>query len=147
MHSRVLEAEQSTRDFLLGQVESIRDVITAQVENEESLGRLSSESSDALHQAGITKMKLPKCLGGFEADLVTQFEVLEALATINASVAWCAMVGGTSLGMPGGFLPDGGIKKMFADGKAPKGAIVIMPTGKATPVEGGYELSGRPRAS
>ena len=143
MHSRVLEAEQSTRDFLLGQVESIRDVITAQVENEESLGRLSTESSDALHQAGITKMKLPKCLGGFEANLVTQFEVLEALAMINASVAWCAMVGGTSLGMPGGFLPDGGIKKMFADGKAPKGAIVIMPTGKATPVEGGYELSGR----
>lgn len=143
MHSQVIESSQSTREFLLGQVQSVRDVIAAQVETEEAERRLSKQSSDALHNAGLTMMKLPKSLGGFEADLVTQFEVLESLATINASAAWCCMVGGTGLGMPGGFLPDGGINKMFAKGKTPKTAIVIMPTGKAVPEEGGYRLSGR----
>ena len=143
MHSQVLENNQTTREFLLAQVDSIHDVIAAQVQNEEAAGQLSQASSDALHDTGITKMKLPACLGGFEADLVTQFEVLEALAMVNSSAAWCAMVGATSLGMPGAFLPDGGVKKMFANGNAPKGAIVIMPTGTAVPVDGGYQLNGR----
>ncbi|MGR8950620.1 MAG: acyl-CoA dehydrogenase family protein, partial [Gammaproteobacteria bacterium] len=133
---------QSTKEFLLSQVAGIRDTLAAQITEEESCACLSKVSSDALYDAGILKMKLPKSLGGYEADLVTQFEVLESLASINSAAAWCAMVGATSLGMPGAFLPEGGVKKMFANGVAPKGAIVIMPTGKAAPVDGGYQLSG-----
>ena len=143
MHTQVLDSTQSTREFLLGQVDGIHDTLVAQINAEESAARLSQESSDALYDSGILKMKLPKSLGGFEADLVTQFEVLEKLAGINSAAAWCAMVGATSLGLPGAFLPDGGAKKMFGNGVAPKGAIVIMPTGSAEPVEGGYCLNGQ----
>ena len=142
MHSQVIDSMQSTREFLLGQVDSIHDTLAARIGEEEAAARLSKASSDALYDSGILKMKLPKILGGYEADLVTQFEVLKKLAGINSAAAWCAMVGATSLGMPGAFLPDGGVKKMFKDGVIPKGAIVIMPTGTAEPVDGGYCLNG-----
>lgn len=132
-----------TRDVLLANVAHYRDVFAGQIAEEERTGRLSRASADALYDAGVLRMKLPRELGGHEADLVTQFEVLEAIAAINPAAGWCAMVGATSLGMPGAFLPDGGIERMFKDGHIPRGAIVIMPSGTAERVDGGYRLSGR----
>lgn len=131
------------RDDLLAGVASFADTLAAQIATEERDGRLSRASSDALYDAGVLQMKLPRVLGGHEADLVTQFEVLEAVATINPAAGWCAMVGATSLAMPGAFLPDGGVEQMFAHGRIPRGAIVIMPSGEGTPVAGGYRLTGR----
>ena len=131
------------RDVLLANVTRVADTLAAQIATEERDGRLSRASVDALYDAGVLRMKLPLVLGGHEADLVTQFEVLEAVATINPAAGWCAMVGATSLGMPGAFLPDGGIERMFGNGRIPRGAIVIMPSGEGKPVAGGYRLTGR----
>jgi alkylation response protein AidB-like acyl-CoA dehydrogenase len=131
------------RNKLLAAVDRIRDLLDAENEAQERNAELSRASSNALYEAGILKMKLPAVLGGFEADLVTQFEVIEALSTISPAAGWCAMVGATSIGMPGAFLSDAGIAQMFADGDVPRGAILIMPSGQATPVAGGFRLSGR----
>ena len=127
---------------MLDKVAGIASLLNAQIADEESKARLSKQTYSALYDSGLFRMKLPKTLGGFEADLVTQFEVLEALAKINSSAAWCTMVGATSLGLPGAFLPEAGVAKMFAGGVVPRGAVVIMPTGKAQSVTGGYKLSG-----
>lgn len=135
--------DSSPRDFLLSQVSDVTDVLRAEIASEELNRKLSTNTYDALYNAGLFRIKLPKVLGGYEADLVTQFEVLEALAMVSSCAAWCTMVGATSLAMPGAFLPDAGADKMFAGSDSPKGAVVIMPTGKATPVAGGFELSGR----
>lgn len=143
MHLQRTNDSNSTREHLLSQVDEISDVLLAEIPTDEANRRLSDKSYAALYDAGLFNMKLPKVLGGFEADLVTQLDVLEALATVSSSAAWCTMVGATSLGMPGAFLPEAGVGKMFANNAMPKGAIVIMPTGKATPVSGGYSLSGR----
>lgn len=131
------------RDVLLANVARYRDTLAGQIADEERHAQLSRASSDALYDAGILRMKLPRVLGGHEADLVTQFEVLEAVAAINPAAGWCAMVGATSLGMPGAFLPDGGIERMFANGHIPRGAILIMPSGEGNRVDGGYRLTGR----
>jgi len=131
------------RHELLTAVDSIRDTLLAEIDGQEQNAELSRVSADALYDAGILRMKLPAVLGGHEADLVTQFEVIEALARISPAAAWCAMVGTTSLGLPGAFLPDAGAAKMFSAGRIPRGAVLIMPTGQATAVAGGYRLSGR----
>lgn len=137
------ERREHTRNLLLHGVASIRETLTAQCEAEEREATLSAATVAALRGAGILGMKLPIALGGSEADPVTQFEVIEAVAAINASAGWCSMVGATSLGMPGAFLPDEGVARMFAGGRIPRGAIVVMPAGVADPVSGGYRLSGR----
>ncbi len=143
MNSVTSATRDSTRAALLAGVASIRDILLAQCEREDHDATLSAATVAALYDAGIFSMKLPAVLGGSEADPVTQFEVIEAVAAINASAAWCSMVGATSLAMPGAFLPDEGLARMFDGRRIPRGAIVVMPAGSARPVAGGYLLDGR----
>jgi alkylation response protein AidB-like acyl-CoA dehydrogenase len=98
---------------------------------------------DALASSGLWTMKLPAELGGAEADPVTHIEVIEAASAVEPSVGWCLMVGATSIGLPGAFLPDAAIVGMFAEGRIPRAAMVAMPAGTAVPVSDGYRLSGR----
>ena len=131
------------RTALLANVARIGDALHNAVDGEETATKLSASSVDLLDDAGVLRMKLPAVLGGHEADLVTQFEVLEAIAIHSPAAAWCSMVGATSLGLAGAFLPDAGVQRMFHAGHIPRGAVLIMPSGKATAVEGGYTLNGR----
>ncbi len=143
MSENMKAAQAATRSVLFGAIEAQRDTLAASNEADELLGTLSPASVNALVASGALRMKLPRVLGGFEADLVTQMEALERLTIINPAVGWCAMVGATSLAMPGAFLPDAGIARMFVDGRIPRGAIVVAPSGVATPIDGGYRLNGR----
>lgn len=47
------------------------------------------------------------------------------------------------MGLPAGFLPDEAIATILAGGRVPPAAVAILPTGTATPVDGGYRLTGR----
>src|SRR4029453_16795889 len=47
----------------------------------------------AMKDAGIFGMAMPRAWGGPELDPLTQFRVLEALATADGSAGWCAMIG------------------------------------------------------
>ena len=143
MSENLTTVRAANRSALFGALDALHDKLIASSEADEELGTLSPASVETLVASGALRMKLPRVLGGFEADLVTQMEVLERLAMINPAVAWCAMVGATSLAVPGAFLPDAGVARMFADGRIPRGAIVVTPTGVATPVDGGFRLSGR----
>ncbi len=143
MAENLRAARAATRSALFGAIEAQHDKLAAHSDSDEQLGTLSPASVEALVASGVLRMKLPMVLGGFEADLVTQMEVLERLAMINPAIGWCAMVGATSLAMPGAFLPDAGVARMFADGRIPRGAIVVTPSGVASPVDGGFRLNGR----
>jgi indole-3-acetate monooxygenase len=131
------------RAFLLAAVERIRDVVAAGAEEAERLRTLPAATVRALAESGLLALKIPASLGGAEADPVTQLEVLEALTHIDASAGWCLMVATTAVGLPAGFLPDEAIGKIFTGGRTPLAAIAIFPGGIATPVEGGFRLSGR----
>ena len=131
------------RRVLMDAVESVRDTLEAGAEEGETAATLPQASVDALYNSGLLRLKMPHMLGGAEADLVTQLDVLEAVSEIDASAGWCLMIGAASMGGVGAFLPDDAIAEIFADGKPPKTAGVFAPFGKAAPVEGGYLLSGR----
>jgi alkylation response protein AidB-like acyl-CoA dehydrogenase len=118
-------------------------VVTAGAEEGERLRTLPPATVRVLCDSGLLALKVPESLGGAEADPVTQLEVLEALTYIDASAGWCLMVATTAVGLPAGFLPDLAIAKILAGGRVPPAAVAIIPAGVATPVDGGYRLSGR----
>ena len=124
-------------------VESVRPTLEAGVREGEETATFPSASIDALYESGLLRLKLPHVLGGAEADLVTQLDVLEAVSEIDPSAGWCLMIGAASLGGVGAFLPDDAIGEIFAGGNPPKTAGVFAPFGTAVPVDGGYLLSGR----
>lgn len=131
------------RKALLEAVEGVRDTLACNAEESESQGTLARESVDALYQSGLLRLKLPAVLGGAEADPVTQMDVIEAVTRIHPSAGWCLMIGATSVSLPGIFLPDSVVGQVFEGDHVPRAAVAFMPTGTATPVDGGYLLSGR----
>ena len=136
-------SDTATRQALLDAVDGIRDTLAGQWLQEEAAATLSEASVEALAASGVLAMKLPAELGGSEADPSTQILVLEALAEANPSASWCAMVGATSIGLPGAFLTDEAVAEIFGGERLPRGAVIAMPAGKAVAADGGWRLSGR----
>ena len=131
------------RRVLMAAVESVRSILEDSAQEGEKTGTLPKASVDALYESGLFRLKLPHVLGGAEADLVTQLDVLEAVSEIEPSAGWCLMIGAASLGGVGAFLPDDAIDVIFPNGTPPKTAGVFAPFGTAAPTDGGYLLTGR----
>lgn len=131
------------RAHLLGAADSISKVVAAGAEEGDRLGTLPPATVAALVGCGLLALKVPEALGGAEADPVTQLEVLEAVTRAEPSAGWCLMVATTAIGLPAGFLPDEAVAAIFEAGRIPPAAVAILPTGVATPVTGGYRLTGR----
>ncbi len=134
---------QKKRKVLLNAVNSVRDTVEACAGESERLGTLARPAVDAIRDAGLFTLKLPMPLGGAEADPVTQMEIIEELAYIDAAAGWCLMIGATAIGRPGAFLSDEAIEEMFGGGRIPTAATATSISGEAVPVDGGYILTGR----
>lgn len=130
------------RQLLLQAVEEIRPILTQSVNKSERNATLAPAAVEALQASGLFKLRLPAILGGAEADPALNIEVLEALAYIDTASAWCTFIGATSIALLGAFLPEPGLQRVFADGRIPLAASAVHPVGCATPVAGGYQVSG-----
>ena len=135
------------RDQLLKAVDEIGEVVRANADAAEQLRHLPEASVEALEDAGIFRMVLPRELGGYEADPVTQHEVIDRLAYHDASTGWCGFIGAGSSAFAAGNIPEVGLQEVqasLASGASwTRFAGSPVPAGQATPVEGGYRVSGR----
>jgi alkylation response protein AidB-like acyl-CoA dehydrogenase len=102
--------------------------------------RLPASLSDALHEAGLFRMLLPRSLGGAELDPPTFVQVLEEIAKVDASTAW--VIGQTAgCSMIAAYLPPEAAARIFG----PPRAVLAWgagPQGRAVAVDGGYRLTG-----
>jgi alkylation response protein AidB-like acyl-CoA dehydrogenase len=134
---------EEKRQVLLAAVESVRDILVAGANEAEAHATLPLTTVQALDDAGLLAMKLPAVLGGAEADLVTQLEILEAVSYIDTSAGWCLLIGASAVAGLGAFLVDEALPQVFEGGHVPRAAGAFMPSGQAVPVDGGYRVSGR----
>lgn len=129
-HSSVIARAQSVGDFLKNAAPHI-----------ESGGRLPEDVVAVLHEAGLCRLLLPKSVGGEEVDLRTFAEVLEIIASFDASTAWC-MSQGAGCSMSAAFMPPDAANRLFGPANAALawGAGI---QGKAVKVDGGYSVTGK----
>jgi indole-3-acetate monooxygenase len=130
------------RNELLAEIEPVAPILIQHALESEKLGRLADATWVALKKTRLLRFLCPRELGGDEADPVTQFEVVEALARIDASASW--VVGNLALASAyaGAFLPARSAQLIFADGVPPM-AGMNAPRGQAEPIDGGYRVNGR----
>ena len=134
---------EAKRQALLDAVESLRGVIEAGSDEAEEIGTLPQATVDAIHEAGLFAYKSARVLGGAEADAMIQLEVVEAASRIDPAAGWSIMIGSGTLSGMAAFLGDEAIKEIFIDGNFPRAAGAAAPSGEATPVKGGYRVTGR----
>ena len=132
------------RRVILEAVENLRDVASAHAAESEDCETLAPAVVEAMKASGLWGLKLPAELGGAEADPVIQTEAIEAMTAIDTSAGWALMIGATSIGWPGAYLPEAGMRRVFSEpDRLPQAAGSGGVSGTAVQVDGGYRLSGR----
>jgi len=102
--------------------------------------RLPPEVVKRMREAGVFRISMPKEWGGPELNIMEINEIIEELATSNASAAWCAMIGCDS-GFFSAFLDDSVARELYPQ-------LDMVTAGSITParadrVEGGYRIGGQ----
>jgi alkylation response protein AidB-like acyl-CoA dehydrogenase len=128
---------------LLAAVESVRDVVAANVDVTEQGRTLAPAVVEAFRESGLFTLKLPEVLGGAEADPVVQMDVIEAVAMIDPSAAWSMFIGSAVTGGVSANASDELLEVLFEGDRFPCMAGTLKPDGLATPVEGGFRVTGR----
>jgi alkylation response protein AidB-like acyl-CoA dehydrogenase len=126
---------------LLDDIDALVPSITATAAATERDRAVPEPIVAGLADAGVFRLAAPKAAGGLEVDPATMYEVFERLGTADGSTGWCAMIGGATSVVLGYLAPETAAD-LLAD---PRFLVagVAAPAGRATPVPGGYRVTGR----
>jgi alkylation response protein AidB-like acyl-CoA dehydrogenase len=112
-----------------------------QIEHDRAIPR---ELVDALIDAGMFRLMLPRSLGGVELELPTYVKVVEELARADASVAWCV---GQANGLCNyiAYADPAAARVAFAGGRTilANGPGEANRPGRAQPVQDGFRITGK----
>jgi alkylation response protein AidB-like acyl-CoA dehydrogenase len=129
------------RAELVGRASDLVGLIRKHAMWQEEHRLLHDEVLQAVHDAGLLKMRIPVHYGGFESDVRTVCEVLAELARGDGSVGW-TIATLTLASSQVGMFPDEVQDEILAD---PNVRIcgTASPNGTAVPTDGGVILNGK----
>jgi alkylation response protein AidB-like acyl-CoA dehydrogenase len=102
---------------------------------------LTADVLDAVHDAGLFRMLLPRSCGGLEADPATFMQVIEAIAMGDASTAWCVSQA-CGVSMAAAYLKPEIARAIFGPPRAVLANGTSSTRVKAIPVADGYRANG-----
>ncbi|MGF6736035.1 alkylation response protein AidB-like acyl-CoA dehydrogenase [Paraburkholderia youngii] len=126
-------------------LDAIRDLapaILSRAAELETERRMPSDLIEKLRLIGVFRMFAPRSRGGLELDLPWGMEVISALARLDGSVGWTAMIASASAIMAPR-LPRQTYDLIYEDKSDVIIAGVSTPGGTAERVPGGWQVSGR----
>jgi alkylation response protein AidB-like acyl-CoA dehydrogenase len=126
---------------MLDAVRALVPRIRAAADEIEAGRRLPRPIVDALIDAGVFRLCVPRSLGGLEAHPRELVETFATIAAADGSTGWCAMIGANS-GLVSAYLPEPIAREIYGDPRAITGGV-FAPFGTATPAGDAYRVSGR----
>jgi indole-3-acetate monooxygenase len=127
---------------LLERIEEITPLLMSQAAQNEELGHLTEAAAQALHNAGVFRLGIPRDLGGYEASPRQVVEVIEKLAYADASTGWAVMALQLITGTSAAYQGAEATAELFADGGYHLMAGQGTRLGTAKKADGGYLLTG-----
>jgi alkylation response protein AidB-like acyl-CoA dehydrogenase len=131
----------ATNRRLIEQAEALVPELRQRAVAAEQARRLPPETFDLLSETNVFRMTAAKRFGGYEADFLTQCEVLERVARGCPSSSWIGTIFAAMSWLVSTF-PDEAQDEVF-DKKDPRISGVFSPTGKVARKNGGYVINGR----
>lgn len=126
----------------MARAESLVGLVADHAAAGEADRRVRQEVVDAIAAEGLFELAVPTSLGGHGLGLRPLAEVTRTLARGCPATAWTMsflMLHAWLLSK----LPEDGRREVFASTTVPFAPAPLAPTGTATPVDGGYVVSGR----
>ena len=127
---------------LLDAAQRIAPMIRAHSQEAEQQGRFSKPALAALADAGFLRMFTPRSLGGLEVDPLTCSRIIEEVSRADSAAGW-SVVNPVGWAWLCARLPNRGVEDIFGSNPNALVAGPFHPPMQATPVEGGYRLTGR----
>lgn len=121
----------------------ITPIIEGEAEDIESGKRVTSKVVDALRDAELFWILVPKSLGGAGLGIVEAMEVNEEIAYADASVGWAFMANSFGTGILAGYLPESGSEFLYGGADKAITAGMSAPVGRAVKVDGGLRATGK----
>jgi alkylation response protein AidB-like acyl-CoA dehydrogenase len=135
------ETDEIAVDQVLSRIAALAPLVARHARDIEQGRRLPAELVSALRSARIFGMLVPRRYGGLELDPPSAFQAVSALARLDGSVGWNAMIGQIGSLMP--FLANPALcGQIFRDGKDHIIAGSGQPIGRAERVPGGWRVTG-----
>ncbi|MEN8159767.1 MAG: acyl-CoA dehydrogenase family protein [Myxococcota bacterium] len=131
-----------TADRLLREVERIRPVLEDGGRQAEAERALPDAAYDAMLDAGLFRMLVPRAFGGLELHPVEAYRVVEAVARIDSAAAW-NLNQSSGVAALAAWLPKDGGQELYARGPDVICAGGFFPPGPSVPIEGGWRLTAR----
>jgi alkylation response protein AidB-like acyl-CoA dehydrogenase len=135
-------ADAVTREGLLERVQQLAPVIREHADRGERERHLADPVVQALQDAGFYHMLVPHALGGLQFDPLTLYQVVEAVARVDASTGWCLFINGCAP-ILAAFLRAEAAEAIYGQGARTTMAGTTFPRGRAVPCPGDYRVSGR----
>jgi alkylation response protein AidB-like acyl-CoA dehydrogenase len=126
---------------LLAVIQRLAPLVSERRDEFDRLRRLPDDVFVRLAEAGLFRLWLPKAVGGPELSPLEFMSVVEAASALDGSVGWLIGNGG-GMSRVGGYLSHAVTREWFSDRRAFVAAATGA-VGTATPVEGGYRVTGR----
>jgi alkylation response protein AidB-like acyl-CoA dehydrogenase len=125
----------------LRRAEALAEAIAGAAPAIEATRRIPPDLAEALHQARLFRMLLPRSAGGEEVHPAAYLRAIEAAARQDASVAWNLFVANSTV-LIAAYLEPAVARTIFAD---PRSVLAWGPPNEtiAAAVPGGYRVSGR----
>ena len=121
---------------------TVADEARARAEETEALRALPQDLAEAMARAGVFRMLVPACYGGLEVHPDCMIDALRALGRADGATGWCAMIGATT-GSLAASLPEPAARELYQADPDVITCGVTAPMGRATPVAGGWRVTGR----
>lgn len=134
-------AESDGRDVVEG-VRELLPMLRDRAQEAEDARVVPVDSIKALEGTGFFRLLQPAAHGGFEADPMTFYTAVRLIASACGSTGWVSSVLGVHPWHVGLFTPEAQ-QEVWCSDQATRISSSYAPTGKATKVDGGHQVSGR----
>jgi alkylation response protein AidB-like acyl-CoA dehydrogenase len=128
-------------DHWLNRARALAPLVERSREEGEAQRRLPHDLFTALRDAGLFSLWVPRSLGGAEVEVETSVRVVEELSRHDASVGWNVMIAANTSILWANLEPR--VAKEMAKGATVIAGTVTAGSGTATPVPGGFVVTGR----
>lgn len=127
---------------LVARVKELLPLLQKNAAQGEKDRRVVEESIQALTDAGIFKIAVPKRYGGYETDMRTMLDVSAAVAEADGGTSWVVTLTNVCAWMVGLF-PQQAQDDVFGANPDAKVSGVVAPTATTRKVDGGWRVTGR----
>lgn len=127
---------------LVARATALRDLLAKNATIGEQERRVAEDSIQALTDAGLFRLTIPKRYGGYQTTLRTFIDVSAAVAEADGGTAWIVTLINVCNWMTGLF-PVAAQDEVFGADPNAKVSGVLAPTSESLRVDGGWQVTGK----